>query len=240
MITLYGFGPGFGLPEISPYVTKTEVQLKMAGLDYRKQTAMPADAPKGQLPWIEDDGERIGDSTFIRAHLERKYGLDLDEGLDARERAGAWAIERMLENQLGWVAGYERWLIPANFEKGPAHFFDDAPEALRGQLRQQTLERVAGAMRAVGVARHAPEEVVWLGERSVSALAELMGEGPYLMGRRPCGADATAFAMLAMLTSPHFVSEVGRKVQVRPNLVAYVDRMMEHFYPAFAWSRAAA
>ena len=36
MITLYGFGAGFGLPEISPFVTKTEVQLKMAGLAYRK------------------------------------------------------------------------------------------------------------------------------------------------------------------------------------------------------------
>ena len=36
MITLYGFGAGFGLPEISPFVTKTEVQLKMAGIAYRK------------------------------------------------------------------------------------------------------------------------------------------------------------------------------------------------------------
>ena len=41
MITLYGFGAGFGLPEISPFVTKTEVQLKMAGLAYRKEKAKP-------------------------------------------------------------------------------------------------------------------------------------------------------------------------------------------------------
>lgn len=31
MITLYGFGQNFGLPEVSPYVTKTEVHLRLAG-----------------------------------------------------------------------------------------------------------------------------------------------------------------------------------------------------------------
>ena len=41
MITVYGFGAGFGLPEISPFVTKTEVQLKMAGLGYVKEKARP-------------------------------------------------------------------------------------------------------------------------------------------------------------------------------------------------------
>ena len=56
MITLYGFGAGFGLPEISPFVTKTEVQLKMAGLAYRKERPMPPASPKGQLPYIVDDG----------------------------------------------------------------------------------------------------------------------------------------------------------------------------------------
>ena len=56
MIILYGFGAGFGLPEISPFVTKTEVQLKMAGLAYRKEKAMPPASPKGQLPFIQDGG----------------------------------------------------------------------------------------------------------------------------------------------------------------------------------------
>ena len=39
MITLYGFGTGFGLPEISPFVTKTEVQLKMADLRMRSSAS---------------------------------------------------------------------------------------------------------------------------------------------------------------------------------------------------------
>src|SRR5258708_17871390 len=73
MITLYGFGAGFGLPEISPFVTKTEVQLKMAGLAHRKERAMPPASPKGQLPYIDDRGASIAESTFIRAHIERKY-----------------------------------------------------------------------------------------------------------------------------------------------------------------------
>jgi len=86
MITLYGFGPGFGLPEISPFVTKTEVQLKMAALAYRKERATPPASPKGQLPYIVDEGDRIADSTFIRAHLEGKYGFDFDAPLNLQQR----------------------------------------------------------------------------------------------------------------------------------------------------------
>ena len=112
MITLYGFGPNFGLPETSPYVTKTEVQLRMAGLDFRKEQAFPDQSPKGQLPFIDDDGELIADSAFIRAHIERKYGVDLDVGLNPRRRAEACAIERMIENHFGWTVGHSRFFIP--------------------------------------------------------------------------------------------------------------------------------
>ena len=154
MITLYAFGPAFGLPEASPYVTKTEIQLKMAGLPYRKDLAGFAAAPKGKLPYIEDAGEIVADSTFIRAHLEWKYRVDLDAGLEDRQRAEAWAIERLIEDHLGWASLHARWGLRENFDKGPAHFFDAAPEAIRDKLREDVRSEVAAAMHAQGIGRH--------------------------------------------------------------------------------------
>ena len=235
MITLYGFGPNFGLPEASPYVTKTEVQLQMAGLAYRKEQAFPEQSPKGQMPFIDDGGQLVADSTFIRAHIERKYGIDLDAGLNPRQRAEAWAIERMVENHFGWVVGHARFFICENFDKGPAHFFDHVPEPRRGAMREAMMQRVRETFVAVGVLRHSPEEIEQLGACSIEALSQLLGDKPYLMADRPSGVDAIAFAALAALVTPFFESPLRRRAEQHPNLCAYVDRMMGRFYPKFAW-----
>jgi hypothetical protein len=34
----------------------------------------------------------------------------------------------MLENHFGAALTYVRWLIPENFEKSSAHFYDGAPD----------------------------------------------------------------------------------------------------------------
>lgn len=235
MITLYGFGPNFGLPETSPYVTKTEVQLRLAGLEYRKEQAFPDQSPKGQLPFIDDSGELIADSTFIRAHIERKYGVDLDAGLDMGQRAQAWAIERMVENHFGWCVGHSRFFIPENFAKGPAHFFDHAPESRRAAMREAMQERVRDSFLAQGLLRHSAEEIEQLGTRSLVALSLFLGDKPYLMADRPTGVDAVCFAALAALITPFFDSPLARRAEDLPNLGAYVDRMMARFYPTFAW-----
>lgn len=240
MITLYGFGPGFGLPEISPYVTKTEVQLKMMKLAYVKQQGAREASPKGQLPYIDDGDARVADSTFIRLHLEKTHGFDLDAALDERQRAEAWAVERMIENHFNWASGYARWLIPENFAKGPAHFFDGAPENIRDALREDVRGRVADTMRIAGLARHTPEEITELGVRSLSALSMLLGWKPYLMGERPSGVDATAFAALAGLLTPFFDSPLRDRALEFANLVAYVERMMAQYYPEHPWQRVAA
>jgi glutathione S-transferase len=236
MITLYGFGAGFGLPEISPFVTKTEVQLKMAGLAYRKERAMPPASPKGQLPYIDDDISSIADSTFIRAHIERKYGFDFDAGLDRQQRAQAWAFERMIEHHVYWALVGARWVDPGNFAKGPTHFFDGAPEHVREKLREDAQFRVAENYLLSGLGRHAPDDDVDLALRSLLALSVQLGDKPFLMGERPCGTDATAFGAIAGILTPFFDSKLREEVERFENLVAYVDRMMQHYYPNFAWT----
>ena len=238
MITLYGFGAGFGLPEISPFVTKTEVQLKMAGLAYRKERAMPPASPKGQLPFIVDDGQQIADSTFIRAHIERKYGFDFDAGLSGEARAQAWAFERMIEHHVYWALVGARWVDPDNFARGPAHFFDGAPEDRRERLREDAQFRIAENYLLSGLGRHAPGDDVDLALRSIFALSVQLGEKPYLLGDVPCGIDATAFGALAGILTPFFDSRLRDRAEEFQNLAAYVDRMMLQYYPEFAWARA--
>ena len=103
---------------------------------------MPPASPKGQLPFIDDGGEAVADSTFIHAHIERRYGFDFDAGLSLTERAQAWAFERMIEHHVYWALVGARWVDEANFAKGPAHFFDGAPEHMREKLREDAQFRV--------------------------------------------------------------------------------------------------
>ncbi|WP_374573286.1 glutathione S-transferase family protein [Phenylobacterium sp.] len=234
-ITLHGFGPGFGLPEISPYVCKTEVQLRMAGLGYRRAPVDRDIAPKGKAPYIDDDG-LIADSTFIREHIERKYGVDLDEGFDAAQRATAWAVERMLEDHLAWALVHYRWIDPDNFARGPAHFFDGAPEGVREAAQANVARNLWGH----GLGRHSDLELLELAERSLEAFALILGDKPYLLGAEPCGADATALGVLAGLLTPYFDSPLQRLAESYPAITAYVDRMMARFYPEFPWGMAKA
>jgi len=234
VITLYAFGPAFGLPDPSPFVTKAEMLLKLARLAYRVDTGGFRKAPTGKLPYIDDDGTIVADSSFIRLHLERKHGIDFDAGLTAERRAVAWAIEKMCEDHLYWAVVRDRWIDDANFAAGPAKFFEKVPAPVRPLVVAVIRRKVRSGLKAHGLGRHTPEEIAELARRDIDALAAVLGEKPYLMGDKPCGADATAFAFAAGLLCPIFEAPSRRAAEEHPNLFAYRDRMMGEFYPALA------
>jgi glutathione S-transferase len=234
MITLYTFGPALGLPDFSPFVTKAEVLLKLAGLQYQTDATGFGKAPKGKLPYIDDDGVRVSDSTFIRWHIEQKYEIDFDARLTDAERAHAWSIEKMLEDHLYWAAVHARWCDDANFEKGASMFFRAVPWPLRSAVIRLVRRKVAASLKAHGMGRHSEEEMLALATRDIDAVAAILGTRSYLMGDAPCGADASAFAFISGLLCPHFDTPLRTAAERHRNLVAYSTRMMRAFYPALA------
>jgi glutathione S-transferase len=231
VIILYTFGPYFGLPDPSPFVTKVEMLLKMANLPYRTDTTGFGKAPKGKLPYIEDDGTVVSDSTFIRWHLEKKYGIDFDKGLDASQKATAWAFEKMAEDQLYWIVVDERWMDDANFRKGPAKFFERVPAPMRPFVTAMVRRKLRATLHGQGIGRHSPDEILALATRSIDAIAEFLGDKPFFMGSEPTGVDATMFAFACAVLCPHFESRARAVAERRNNLSRYVGRMTARFYP---------
>lgn len=238
MITLYTFGPFFGLPDPSPFVMKAMVLLKLANLEYREDRGGFRRAPKGKLPYIDDDGTIVADSTLIRFHIEEKYRIDFDGGLDPKQRAVAWAVEKMCDEHLYWAVVVVRWLDDANFAKGPTRFFDSVPWPLRPIVERLVRRKVAAAAWAQGFARHTPAERNKLAIRDIDALATLLGDKAFLMGEAPCAADATVFPFVAHVLLPIFETPLLEAARAHLNLVAYRDRLMRAYFPELAESTA--
>jgi glutathione S-transferase len=234
MITLYTFGSYFGLPDPSPFVMKAEMLLKLSGLPYKTDTKGFPKAPKGKLPYIEDGGALIADSTHIRLHLEQKHGIDFDQALSLRERGIAWATDKMLEDHLYWHLIYWRWIIDANFARGPKAFFMRAPAIIRPFVVRAVRKGVRGRLHAHGLGRHTEAENNVTAARAVESLAQILGDNPYFLGAAPCGTDATVFAFVAGTLCKTFDSPLRTAMEGMSNLVAYSHRMMARYYPGAA------
>ena len=122
MITLFQPPPAFGMPCLSPFGIKVETYLRMVGLPYRTVNGDPRKGPKGKIPWIEDDGRLVADSSDIIDHLKARYGDPLDKDLTPAQRAVAHATRRMLEEHLYWVGVYTRWIEDEGYGHTRSYF----------------------------------------------------------------------------------------------------------------------
>lgn len=109
MLTLYSYPELFGVADNNGYGLKVYAFLKLAGVPFVHEHIFDASAaPRGQLPYIVDDFEPIGDSETIIAHLVGKYRLTIDADLTPEQRIMNHLVTRMLDD-LYWVMSYSRW-----------------------------------------------------------------------------------------------------------------------------------
>ncbi len=234
MITLYGSGPHFGLPDASPFVSKAEILIKMSGVPYTKAKANFSKAPKGKIPYIEENGKLLGDSTFIRLHLEKEHGAKFDGNLTPEEKAIAYAFQTLCEEHLYWAIVDARWMVKSNFEKGPKTFFDDAPVPMRPFIIAMLSRSVKRTLKGQGLGRHTRAEIELLAKRDLDALSAFLGSKPFLMGAEPCGADASVWSSVASTFCPIFDTPIRYHAETLANLIAYRDRGMKRWFPELA------
>ncbi len=230
VITLYAFGPAFGLPDPSPFVMKAEMLLKMSGLPYRTDVKGFRKAPRGKLPFIRDGDEIIADSTLIRLHLEECHKIDFDKGLSASERGIAWAVEKLCEDHLYWLIVHARWLVATNFERGPATFFKALPSPVRPLAKFMIRRQLRRTLHGQGISRYSDPERTILADRAFASISAVLGDKPYLMGSEPCGADATVFAFVTGALCPHFETNLRTAAEGYPNLRNYSARLTNQYF----------
>src|ERR1700748_527205 len=148
MLTLYSYPELFGVADNNGYGLKVYAFLKLAGVPFVHEHLFDASgAPRGQLPYIVDDGETIGDSETIIAHVTGKYRLTLDAQLGKHERDLNLLVTRLLDD-LYWVMSYSRWKDDRFRSAFVAAFRREHP-----QVTEAALQKPPSSMRSATTTR---------------------------------------------------------------------------------------
>jgi glutathione S-transferase len=233
-IKLFQFPRMFGILNVSPFCCKLETWLRIARVPYEVvDTPDPRQGPKGKLPFIEDAGVRIADSSLIVDHLVKTRGVDPDAHLDASQRAIALLVQRTLEEHYAFVLAYTHFVRDEGWQHMRARF-DSVPAMVRAVVGNLVRGRIKKMLWKQGVLRHSEHDIVESARRDWRAVRTVMGHGPFFFGDEPTGVDAVAFGALATSMLTPIESPIRDFLRSQPAFVAYADRMRARFFPELA------
>lgn len=234
MITLYHFGANYGLPDASPFCLKVDTYLRVAGIDYTSNAGFEnlRHSPKGKLPYIEDDGKIIADSTFIIDHLKEKYGDNLDKELNPEQRATAHAFIKMMEENLYWCMVYSRWIDEQAWPAIKKDYFGHLPFPLKIIIPTLARKGIKKSLFFHGLGRHSGEEILAIAKKDLTALSNQLGSNEYFLINKPTTLDVVAFAFLSEFILPEYKSNFNESARSFDNLVKFVKHMKRKYYSA--------
>jgi len=224
MITLFSYPELYGVADNNPYGLKVFAFLKLCKLVFRHEHIFDAKAaPRGQLPYIVDGDETIGDSDTIIAHLIGKYRLPIDDALTAQQRDTDHLIRRMLDN-LYWVMSYSRWRDPEFwplFRDEILRTHPSVSEAGLDQARKYNFERY----HYQGIGRCEPDGVYARGIADLQVLANLVPQDAFLFGAQPSSIDAGIYGFIANIHFYAIDTPLRTFVASHPNLVRHCETL---------------
>jgi glutathione S-transferase len=230
-IKLFQFPRMFDIPNLSPFCCKLETWLRIAGVPYEVvETPDPRKGPKGKLPFIEDVGVRIADTSIIVDHLVESRGVDPDAHLDNSQRAIALLVQRTLEEHYAFVLAYTH-LVRNEGLRHTRSRFDAVPAIIRPLVFRTVQGRIKKMLWMQGILRHSDEEIVESALRDWRAILTVMGDRPFFFGDHPASIDAVVFGALATSVLTPIGSPIRDFLRSKPACVAYAERMRARFFP---------
>ena len=225
MLTLYSYPPLFGVADNNGYGLKVFAFLKLAGVPFRHEHIFDASkAPRGQLPYIVDGTEVVGDSETILAFVTQKYRLTIDAALTPAQRTTNLLVNRMLDD-LYWVMSYSRWKDERYWP-----LFRDALLREHPSLTEEGLAK-AKAFNAEryyyqGIGRYEPDAAIERGLADLAALAELIPaqdhpRGAYVHGAAPTSIDAAIYGFIANIYYYDIATPLKHFVAAHDNIVRH-------------------
>lgn len=226
MVVLYSYPSLFGVADNNGYGLKVFAVLRLAGLPFTHEHIVDASAaPRGQLPYIVDGGDTVGDSDAIIAYLTRRYGLTLDAGLTPAQRDTAHLVTRMLDD-LYWVMSYSRWkderFWPA-FRDALRREHPELTDALLLKARDFNAQRY----HYQGIGRYAPAEAYARGVADLQVLANLVPASGFVFGENPTSIDAAIYGFLANIHFYSIETPLKEFVSAHTNLVDHCTAIHE-------------
>src|SRR5215470_18587309 len=222
MLTLYSYPTLFGVADNNGYGLKVFAFLRLAAVPFVHEHIFDASkAPRGQLPYIVDGEDTVGDSETIIAYVTKKYGVTLDAKLTPEQRTTNLLVTRMLDD-LYWVMSYSRWKDERFWQQ-----FRDAlmrehpsltPEAL-GKAREFNAQRYYFQ----GIGRYAPDAAYQRGLADLQVLANLLPASSFLHGETPTSIDAGIYGFIANIYFFDIDTPLKQFVSSRANLVRHCN-----------------
>lgn len=232
MLTLYGFGESLGLLDASHFVLKVHAYCTLNGIpfEFNGNVDNLRKAPKGKLPYIEDDGQIIPDSFFIIEYLKEKHGDSLDANLSDDQKALSHLVTTALDEGLYWALIHSRWVDDAAWELVKVDFFGGMPFPLKVIVPIVARKDVRKSLRAQGYGRHSEPELTQIANKSLQSLSDLLGDKAFFFGDDIHSLDVNVYAMLAQLILVTLDTPLGSMAKRHDNLVSYTQRVHERIY----------
>jgi glutathione S-transferase len=220
MLTLFSYPKLFGVADNNPFGLKVFAFLRLCGIPFEHTHIIDvSQAPRGQLPYLLDGHEKIGDSDAIIDHLIRRHALRIDDGLTAAERDTHLLVRRALDD-LYWVMSYSRWKDEKFWPLFRDAFLAAYPSATIATM-DAAREFNAKRYHFQGIGRYEPEAAYARGLADLNVLARLVPSRNFVFGAAPCSLDAALYGFIANIHFFEIDTPLRQFVAAHPNLVAH-------------------